>query len=332
MTTSNSMNANEEATFRIGTASRMTGIAVDTLRVWERRYGVVKPLRSQGADRLYRQQDIKRLTLLKKLVDRGHAIGTIARLSDDKLAEQLRAYEEQVLANNITIGSQRALRVAVLGDLLVHRIKNEVQPDDLQFIGLHKSQLQFETTIVEQNVDAIVLEYSAIHNDTVRDVRRMARQSGAHHVFIVYGFTSSKVLETFNSSDYTLLQAPVSLTRLYSELRGVFTQTRQQPAVSYLDESVPPAPPRIFSNNGLVDAYNASSTVKCECPQHLSTIIQKLIQFEIYSADCENRNEQDAALHAYLKAATGNARAIIENALKHVLEAEGLDIDFCKQS
>ena len=149
-----------EVTFRIGTASRMTGIPVDTLRVWERRYGVVTPLRSPGADRLYRQDDIKRLALLKKLVDRGHAIGTIARLPDQKLAEQLQAYDEQVLTDKKTMTNQKPVRVAVLGDVLVHRIRNEAVEPGLKVVGLHKSRLEFETTIAEKPVDAIIPEFA----------------------------------------------------------------------------------------------------------------------------------------------------------------------------
>lgn len=317
----------DEVTFRIGTASRMTGIPVDTLRVWERRYGVVKPLRSPGADRLYRQDDIKRLTLLKKLVDRGHAIGTIARLSDQKLAEQLQAYDEQALANKNILTKQHPVRLAILGDVLVHRLREEQVDADMQIVGLHKSRLEFESTITEKPVDAIVLEYSAIHNDSIRDIRRLARQSNARHVFIIYGFTSSKVLESLAGNEFTLLQAPVTLAKLTSEIKRVFSRQNQQYVINYRDESVTPPPARLFTNKGLVDAFNASTTVKCECPQHLSTIIQKLIQFEAYSADCENRNEEDARLHAYLKATTGHARAIMENALKHILEAEGIEFE-----
>ncbi len=82
-------NNTDAPVFKIGAASRITGIPVDTLRIWERRYSVVSPRRSEGADRLYSSQDIKRLILIKQLTDEGHAIGSIAKLSNDKLQEQL---------------------------------------------------------------------------------------------------------------------------------------------------------------------------------------------------------------------------------------------------
>lgn len=62
----------------------MTGIPVDTLRAWERRYGVVEPDRDDRG-RLYSEADVERLQLLRRVVDAGHAIGRVAPLPPDEL-------------------------------------------------------------------------------------------------------------------------------------------------------------------------------------------------------------------------------------------------------
>ena len=69
-----------DPTYRIGAIARLTGIPSDTLRVWERRYRVVEPLRSSTGVRLYRREDVSRLALIKRLIDAGHAIGSICLL------------------------------------------------------------------------------------------------------------------------------------------------------------------------------------------------------------------------------------------------------------
>ncbi len=51
-----------------------------TLRVWERRYGLTQSTLSPGGQRLYSADDVRRLALLKQLVDLGHAIGSLAPL------------------------------------------------------------------------------------------------------------------------------------------------------------------------------------------------------------------------------------------------------------
>lgn len=70
--------------YPIRAVARMTGISVDTLRAWERRYEAVRPARNDRG-RLYSDDDVARLQKLSALVKRGHAIGTIAGLDDRAL-------------------------------------------------------------------------------------------------------------------------------------------------------------------------------------------------------------------------------------------------------
>jgi len=74
-----------EARYRIGTVARLAGVSTHALRVWERRYGVPTPGRSEGGARLYSDAEVDRLRLLKRAVDRGHAIGQIATLGEPEL-------------------------------------------------------------------------------------------------------------------------------------------------------------------------------------------------------------------------------------------------------
>lgn len=72
----------------------MTGLSLDTLRAWERRYDAVTPRRGDRG-RVYTDADVARLRQLGALVSRGHAIGTIARLEDAQL-ERLLASSERM--------------------------------------------------------------------------------------------------------------------------------------------------------------------------------------------------------------------------------------------
>lgn len=57
--------------YTVRQVSTRTGIAPDTLRAWERRYGVVTPARTQSRYRLYDEHDIERLELMARLVREG---------------------------------------------------------------------------------------------------------------------------------------------------------------------------------------------------------------------------------------------------------------------
>lgn len=73
-------------TYPIRAVSRMTGVSIDTLRAWERRYGAVAPARDDRG-RIYTDADVRRITLLRDAVGSGHAIGRVAAMT----AEQLQA-------------------------------------------------------------------------------------------------------------------------------------------------------------------------------------------------------------------------------------------------
>lgn len=79
--------------YPIRTVARLTGLSVDTLRAWERRYQAVVPERGDRG-RVYTDRHIERLRLLAALVDRGHAIGSIARLSDAALRKLQRGSQD----------------------------------------------------------------------------------------------------------------------------------------------------------------------------------------------------------------------------------------------
>jgi DNA-binding transcriptional MerR regulator/predicted component of type VI protein secretion system len=71
-----------------------TGLSVETLRAWERRYAIVEPKRDASGHRVYSGSDVARLRRLREATDRGHPIGKIARLSDAELNSLLIARQE----------------------------------------------------------------------------------------------------------------------------------------------------------------------------------------------------------------------------------------------
>ena len=75
--------------YSIKAVAQATGLTVETLRAWERRYGIVVPSRDAGGRRMYRAEDVLRLRRLREATERGHAIGRLAGLSDDGLARLL---------------------------------------------------------------------------------------------------------------------------------------------------------------------------------------------------------------------------------------------------
>jgi DNA-binding transcriptional MerR regulator/methylmalonyl-CoA mutase cobalamin-binding subunit len=76
-----------ETTYPLRAAAKLTGLSPELLRAWERRYGVVEPIRTPGGTRRYRVSDLERLQLVKSAVDAGHRIGRVAHLDATELAK-----------------------------------------------------------------------------------------------------------------------------------------------------------------------------------------------------------------------------------------------------
>jgi DNA-binding transcriptional MerR regulator len=75
----NLASASDEPLYNIGIVSRMTGIPVATLRVWERRYGFPNATRTPGGHRLCSEREVMRLRWVKARVDDGMQTGQAIR-------------------------------------------------------------------------------------------------------------------------------------------------------------------------------------------------------------------------------------------------------------
>jgi DNA-binding transcriptional MerR regulator/methylmalonyl-CoA mutase cobalamin-binding subunit len=106
-----------------------TGLSADVLRAWERRYGVVAPDRSGGGQRLYSDDDVERLTLLRRATASGRNISQISGLALPDLEalvtedESLRAARQETpegrrqAANPFHEAANRAVERLDVGEL-----------------------------------------------------------------------------------------------------------------------------------------------------------------------------------------------------------------------
>jgi len=77
----------KKGVYAIRYVSRRTGLTPHVIRAWEKRYQAVVPLRSPKNRRLYSEDDVQRLLLLKRVADEGHNISHIAKLDSSELLE-----------------------------------------------------------------------------------------------------------------------------------------------------------------------------------------------------------------------------------------------------
>jgi DNA-binding transcriptional MerR regulator len=80
----------------ISDVERDTGVAKETLRVWERRYAFPQPERDPFGERLYPAEQVQKLRLVKRLIDLGFRPGKVIGCT----AQELQALAEKAAAGN----------------------------------------------------------------------------------------------------------------------------------------------------------------------------------------------------------------------------------------
>ena len=73
--------------YSINDLESLSGIRTHTIRMWERRYAALTPLRTNSNIRLYTREDLKRVVQISFLLDCGYRIGKIASLNVEDFNE-----------------------------------------------------------------------------------------------------------------------------------------------------------------------------------------------------------------------------------------------------
>ncbi len=90
--------ADSEALFPIREVSRLTGVNPVTLRAWERRYGLIQPMRTESGHRLYSKTDIETVNRILDWIERGVAVSKVGKIlaRDAQQAEAIRAERDTI--------------------------------------------------------------------------------------------------------------------------------------------------------------------------------------------------------------------------------------------
>ncbi|MGB5454341.1 MAG: MerR family transcriptional regulator [Sedimenticolaceae bacterium] len=312
-----------EGAYRIGAVARLTGISPDTLRIWERRYEIVDPQRTPKGGRLYSQQDVTRLTMIKTLVDQGYAISTVANLPIAELNRRLNSAQPA----NLPLPGSGTHEVCVIGQAISVRACNTDNiPEGLELAGAYTDVESFLED--ETQCDTLVIELPFLDRGIARELNAPELRKRAKRIVVIYAFSPSNIVSQLQRFGLLTLRAPVALEHIWQQCQ--LSQTSQPdwkpPAWDPRVASNEPVPPRRFDADQLVYLSEVTTSIACECPHHMASVIEQLSAFEEYSARCEVSTKKDAALHGYLHQMTARARWIMEVALEKLAEVEGIPV------
>lgn len=307
-----------EQSYTIGVVARRTKIHPETLRIWERRYSLVVPDRNDTGRRLYSESDIVKLSLVKQLTDIGHPVGGLAELSIQALRERLSTATGSSLAAETT---KQISRVLIAGEALSLKMKRDrYLPETLEVLAYAQTGEDLSMLSLPVAPDVLVLEFATVNEQSLDLISNKMAQCGAKSALVVYSFGTRASIVLLEQAGFHCLKNPAAV----SDIQKACLSLRSTAALVTLPTAT--AKSRRYSPEQLAYIATLSSTIACECPNHLAELVTSLIAFEQYSSECANRNAKDAELHAHLNHTTGLAREMLEDCMMRVLEAEGIKL------
>ena len=314
--------------YRIGTISKLAGIPVPTLRVWESRYAAFTPIKTEGQHRLYGEEDLLRATLIKQLCDEGHGISTIANLNVQALS-QLHHKHRNGKAIEVSPARAQQVTMAVIGLGLARRIEAKKFALDLLASSIEVTDIfsdleAAQAGTFEKPAEILLIKVNTLHEIVMHEIEVVKATNKATQVIVIYNYGREQVAPAMRAAGMLVRREPISDYELGELIRSILTVE----ANHTLREVTPSAmiPARKYSDETLARVAGISTNVLCECPKHVAEIIAQLASFEQYSQECLNKSTEDAHLHAYLTSVSGSARALFEHALEKVAQHEGIEL------
>ncbi|WP_065341226.1 MerR family transcriptional regulator [Azoarcus olearius] len=136
-----------EGAMGIAAVERDTGLAKDTLRVWERRYGFPVPVRDAKGERLYPPEQVDKLRLIRRLLDFGKRPAAIVAADTETLLALLDAARAPAAEGGAA-----------------------VEPSLLQYVCLHRRAelaVALQQLLLKQGLQRFVAETVAPLNEAV---------------------------------------------------------------------------------------------------------------------------------------------------------------------
>jgi MerR family transcriptional regulator, light-induced transcriptional regulator len=114
--------------FTIKDLERLSGVKAHTLRVWERRYRIIEPSRTDTNRRRYTGSDLRRLINISILLRNGFKISKVASLTDkeanEKAATLIAASEQSTPAIDSLVLAMFDLNTAAINEIIMRSVIN----------------------------------------------------------------------------------------------------------------------------------------------------------------------------------------------------------------
>jgi DNA-binding transcriptional MerR regulator len=126
-----------KSTFSIKNLENLSGIKAHTLRIWEKRYNLLEPERTDTNIRRYSLESLKRLLNVTLLYNHGFKISKIASLNEDEIPELVRSIALKSNSEQVAINAFKLAMINFDYDLFDTNYNEILQHHDFKFVFLN---------------------------------------------------------------------------------------------------------------------------------------------------------------------------------------------------
>ena len=319
-------------TYRSGVAARLTGIPVQTLRVWERRYGLTDAKRPGSRQRLYSPQDIERLACIKQLVDLGHPIGSLAGLELPALASMQSSHGALAAGARRTQQPANAalLRLGFVGQSLQQVCLDPAAGSRSQYESVRAHSLasiRDAGSGQALSLDVLFVELPSLLDVSLEALFDFVETTPVSHLLVFYRFAPSALIRKLRARGYSVMRMPPDHSELSEACDRFLRQVLAAGSALAMPAAASEAKAHRYATDELLRLTSIQSSVFCECPRQLAQLLLSIGSFEDYSAQCANRDSHDALIHRRLQADAASVRMRLEESLSRLLAYEGIDLN-----
>lgn len=289
----------------IGKLSQESGIHASTLRMWESRYQIITPVRTEGGARRYTREDCLRLKWIKALVDLGYKPRVLAPLSLEELKVELDSAAGSSaggvsVSNGLHLGAfgSTAWAKSFLSPPSFDLSRDVRQVDSLADLSEHA-----------EGLDVVIVFTNGLQASLSQRIAALASSHPEKLVLVVYEFSSAMALSELARAGVTCLRYPVSPAEFSAKLKSLLAERRK---ISAMQQP-------LFSPEHLHTIISENHKILCECPKHLAQLLLSLHGFVEYSTHCADDSPAEALVHRRLREIATESILQLESGLKLAL-------------
>ncbi len=295
---------NRENLYRIGTVSSLTGISIERLRAWERRYNL-SPAHKSGKTRYYSRAQLERLRLIKHLIDLGQPISSLASLNTEQLKARIEDQAPDI--NRLEVVHKPTVGIAGANLLMLENQMTDQNPRLEVVQRWANLDTLFTEGVVGTPPQILILQLPVLSTQPIDFIRENYPDS---KIVTVYQFATEHVISDLTRAGLPALRWPIT----WSELEHI--------AISELGLSsrTNAVLPRRYSDDELI-AIAATVDDGTNCPQYLIEAINQLNAFTLFVGDTAQAADRPI-VYERLQNDASQARTQLEQALEHLINEQ----------